>query len=107
MGVVSPVVRKCWLEGVGAGLVQVTAAALGLGVEVVLASPEATIPFTTILFLHPCPYRLSAPCSVIVPEPLGTGCETDAPFVAEQSDNTDSLLAVQGHKLHPQHPCTS
>lgn len=47
MGVVSPVVRKCWLEGVGAGLVQVTAAALGLGVEVVLAGPEATIPFTS------------------------------------------------------------
>ena len=100
MGVVSPFMRKCWLEGVGAGLVQVTAAALGLGVEVVLAGH-----YSIHILLHPCPYRLS--CSVIVPEPLGTGCETDAPFVAEQSDNTDSLLAVQGRKFHPQHPCAS
>lgn len=39
-------------------------------------------------------YPRPLPCSVIVPEPLGMGCETDAPFVAEQSANTDSLLAV-------------
>lgn len=46
------------------------------------------------ILLYPHPYHLSAPYSVTVPEPLGMGCETDAPFVAEQSANTDSLLAV-------------
>lgn len=41
------------------------------------------------VLLYPHPYRLSAPCSVMVPEPLGMGCEIDALFVAEQSANTD------------------